>query len=362
MPKPAASARSIAARATVRLIATITGLALAVAVAAGCAALDGSDADTAAAGSAIGSDTVPADELAAVDERGADEQDAVAGSSDGVTADTDDGDGVDELDGSTAVEPAPESSDPDPELSPDPAIDYPAGTCYRPPVADGEPSGGAEATAEPVDCLRPHTIEVYASVDLPGGPGAPFQGLDAAIDACGAEFDELTGVDLSLATVIDRSVLRPSEATWADGERTVTCYVVFPDPTTERLADLDPVRSFGRVSLFGLGAGDCLASFDETDTWFELVDCGQPHEAEVFVAQRFPDETYPGDLVLTNATDDLCFGQAFEDFVGRDYASSTIRSISSVPTAETWPLGDRTVNCILVDGQVRSESFRGSGL
>ncbi len=361
MPNPAAaSARSIVAGSTARPIVVVAWLALGAAMAAACAALDGNGDD----GPALGSGTVPASELAAVDEAGGDGDGGASDETADAGTGPDDGgpDGAGDPDGDGApIAPAPESSDLDPELSPDPSVDYPAGTCYRPPStgADAAPIDGA--VAEPVDCLQPHTIEVYASVDLPGGPGAPFQGLDAALEVCGAEFERLTGVALSLATVIDRSVLRPSEATWADGERTVTCYVVFPDSTTERLGDLDPLRSFGRVSLFGLDAGDCLATFDQTETWFELVDCGQPHEGEVFVAQRLADEAYPGDLVLTNTTDDLCFGQTFEDFVGRDYASSTIRSISSVPTAETWALGDRTVNCILVDGGVRSESLRGSG-
>jgi hypothetical protein len=249
-------------------------------------------------------------------------------------------------------DPAPGSSDPDPELSPDPDVEYPADTCYH--------QTGADPVAEEVPCDRPHTIEVYASIDLPGGPGAPYQGLEAAFEVCGRAFEARTGIGINLATVYERSVLRPSEETWAQGERDVTCYVVYPDTTTERLADIDPVRSFGRVSVFGLDAGDCLAGFDDDASWFRDVGCGEPHEAEVFVAHRFDDGPFPGTDEVDAVADELCFGDPFEDYVGRDYASSSVLSLVSAPTAETWSQGDRLLNCILTDEGSRTGSFRDS--
>jgi len=252
------------------------------------------------------------------------------------------------------VAPAPGSSDLNPALSPDPGAIYPTDTCYAAPIA-GRP-------AELVACDEPHNIEVYISADLPGGGDAPYQGLDAALEVCGSEFRTRTGVGLSLATVYERSVLRPSEETWADGERTVTCYVVYPELTTASLTAIDPVRSFGRVSVFGLAVGDCLTSFDQEASWFEPVPCDQPHEAEVFVADLQPETGFPGDGELDARSNELCFGQPFETFVGRDYASSSVFSIVSVPTTETWEQGDRTINCILTDDLVRSSSFQDSGL
>ncbi len=250
--------------------------------------------------------------------------------------------------------PAPGSSDPNPALSPDPGAVYPTDTCYAAPVPGRR--------AEPVACDEAHNIEVYLSADLPGGGDAPFLGLDAALEICGAEFRQRTGVGLNLATVFERSVLRPSEETWADGERTVTCYVVYPELTTMQLAAIDPLRSFGRVSVFGLAGGDCLTTFDPEASWYEPVPCDQPHEAEVLLADMQPETGFPGDAEMDARSDDLCFGQRFETFVGRDYASSSVFSTVSVPTAETWDQGDRTINCILTDDLVRSSSFEGSGL
>ena len=308
----------------------------------------------------LASEAVPSPRLAAADDADPDDQ-ADQGGADGRT-DTAEADGPDGDDAATddqdpeppepAPDPAPGSSDPTPELSPDPDAEYPAGTCYE--AVPG-------AVARLVDCGQPHDIEVYASIDLPGGSGAPYQGLDAAFEVCGAEFVQLVGIGLNLATVFERSVLRPSEETWADGERNVTCYVVYPEPVVVSLVELDPVRSFGRVSLFGLMEGDCLVDYDETASWFALTTCDEPHEAEVAVAERLPDGEFPGDQVIDQLAAELCFGQPFEDFVGRDYASSEIYAVPSLPTVETWSQGDRTINCILGDDRVHSQSFRGSG-
>lgn len=342
-------------------------LLMVTAVAAGCGALGGSSAEPSLQSEALAFHAEPG--TGADPATGADGT-AVEGATRAEPADTDpvDTTGADGATGANGrggtdgasptrpaeAVPAPGSSDPDPALSPDPDIHYPAGTCHATPFPG--------APAAPVGCDEPHDIEVYASADLPGGPGAPYQGLAAAIELCGAEFRPLTGVGLNLATVFGRSVLRPSEETWADGERTVTCYVVYPELTTKRLDSIDPVRSFGRVSVFGLAAGDCLTTFDQDASWFEVIPCEQPHEAEVFVADVQPESGFPGEAELDARSDELCFGQPFETFVGRDYASSSVFSIVSVPTAETWAQGDRTINCILTDDLVRSSSFQASGL
>ena len=319
-------------------------LVLIVAFSTACS-LDGSSSNEAV----LGSETVAPQDL---DEPGAepDDPNGSGRSSEGRSG----GAGDEGTDGGGDIEPAPGSTDTDPVLSPDPNVVYPAGTCYRRVVAG--------QAAEEVPCQEPHGIEVYASVDLPGGPGAPYQGLDAAIELCDAAFRSQVGVGIGLATVYERSVLRPSEETWADGERVVTCYVVYPSRVEDRLSAIDPLRSFGRVSVFGLAAGDCIVDFDEAASWFEVVTCDRPHDAEVFVSEPQPDGPFPGEAAVDTRADELCFGESFEAFVGRDYASSSIFSLVSVPTADTWEQGDRTINCILTDDLVRSESFRDSGL
>lgn len=239
-------------------------------------------------------------------------------------------------------------------LSTDPAVTYESGTCHHQPAAD--------VLAQPIPCDDPHTIEVYAVEPLEGGPSSPFQGLDAALEVCDRAFRQLTGASLAQSTVFQRSVIRPSEETWADGERSVTCYVVYPQFTDQRLADIDPLRSFGRVSTFGLLAGDCLIDFDEQATWFTAAPCDDPHDAEVFAQLSLADGPFPGQAALQAQADELCYGQPFTDFVGRDYGSSSLSSLVSQPTAETWAHGDRRIICILTDELVRTGSFRDSEL
>jgi hypothetical protein len=300
------------------------------------------DLDLGAEPAVIGSDTVaPSDDRAPGQASG------------GATAGVDLGDPVTPAD-EERPDVAPGSTDPAPELSTDPDAVYVPGTCFR------RGARGSEAVELP--CDEPHTIEVYANRDLPGGDGAPFLGLDAAVALCDDEFRAITGVGIGLATVFERSVLRPSEETWADGERDVTCYVVYPQPIVERLAELDPVRGLGRVSLYGLEVGDCIVDFDEVATWFVVVPCTEPHDAEVFVDHEFPDGPFPGDGEIDVTSDDLCYGATFEEYVGLPYADSTVYSLRSRPTADTWEQGDRTVNCILTDELVHTESFAGSGL
>lgn len=243
-------------------------------------------------------------------------------------------------------------TDPDrPRLPVDAGLEFPEGTCYHAPLPG--------ADVEEVLCGRPHTIEVFASRNLPGSIGADFPNELEASRICTEAFSEKTGVGLGLATVLDASVLSPSRASWAAGERAVTCSVIYPEPITRLLADVDPLRDFGLVSLYGLRAGDCLVDFARTLDRFPLVDCAQPHDAEVFVSHWLPAGAYPGVEAIIPVADDLCFGQGFLDFVGRDYRTSLIEALQITPTAETWALGHTRINCIATDGLVRSGSLSG---
>ena len=284
-----------------------------------------------------------------VDQSGAD-ADGPGGTDDGVIGD-DESDASDSGIGSLSDG---DVVDEGPDLSTDPDLVFFPGTCFT-----ENPSGG---DAIEVRCDEPHEIEVYAIVDLPGGEGAPFQGLDVAIELCNQDFMQITGVGLGLATVYRRSVLRPSEETWADGERDVTCYVAYPEAVTRSMVDVNPVRDFGLVSVYGFEVGDCFIDFDESETTFTAVSCDEPHDAEVFIDFEYPEGPYPGDVELDAMAEELCFGDTFEDFVGRDYQSSSVFSLRSRPNEDTWVLGDRTINCVLTDELVRTGSFAGTGL
>ncbi len=227
---------------------------------------------------------------------------------------------------------------------------YRAGSCLVGPTLEPE--------TEVVACTQAHTLAVYAADDL---DWVVYRGADAAAEHCDAAFTAITGVGVGLATIVERLVLAPTIESWQAGDRRITCYVAYPHPVSAPLAALDPLRGFGLVSRFGLRGGDCLVDFDVDAAAFELVDCLQPHDAEVFATVVVDDLEYPGPVPLDERMEDLCFGQPFEDFVGLAYDASALVAYGHRPTAETWGSGDRTVACILADDQVHTASFAGTG-
>lgn len=329
----------------------LAGLLLtALAVSPGCSQL-GDLPGVGADEEVLSSNTVPSNQL---DSGRADQdpsQDGETNETAGSVQDTStDGGSNGESDGATSGEV---DADAEVELSTATAVSYVAGTCYAAARSDGEPVE--------VPCSQPHRLEVYATGDLEGEPGAPYQGLDVAFALCDPEFRAITGIGIGLATLYERLVLKPSEETWAEGARTVICYVHYPEAVSRPLSEIDPVRSFGLVSVFGLELGDCLAEYDQDGTQFVPVSCDLPHEGEVFVDQDLPDGPFPGFETLNTQADELCFGQPFEDFVGLNYAESEIFSAVSVPTEQSWSGGDRTINCILTSSIAVPGSLQGSG-
>jgi hypothetical protein len=97
-----------------------------------------------------------------------------------------------------------------------------------------EQFGGAEVTEVPfVPCAQPHRNEVYAILDAPGGPTAPYPGPSvmemAADDQCrGRAFNDYIGRDYYLGPTLRTFAFRPSQRTWAAGDREVICVVFDP--------------------------------------------------------------------------------------------------------------------------------------
>ena len=80
-----------------------------------------------------------------------------------------------------------------------------------------------------------------------------------------------------------------------------------------------------------------------------LVDCGLPHDNEIYLVTEMPDavsDRFPGNDAVTDFADDACFG-GFEDFVGERYVVSTLEVGYLIPTDETWALPDREVVCFV---------------
>ena len=122
--------------------------------------------------------------------------------------------------------------------------------------------------------------------------------------------------------------LFPDAESWGFGDRTVNCL-----QDSFGLSVIDPGKLDRLVSVVSLGSRECYNEAPETGGLLvELVDCSGEWEVRVLNsfdvadADRFPGANF--------------FKQRVTESCDRRY------SYLQLPNAETWNLGDRTVNCL----------------
>jgi hypothetical protein len=109
---------------------------------------------------------------------------------------------------------------------------------------------------------------------------------------------------------------------------------------------------------FHLTPGDCFNAGDSsTLSSSNIVDCAQPHDAEVFYIFAYPNAPadYPGEDAIRTTAESGCTPQ-FEDYVGISYDNTTAYTISFLrPDADSWSQGDRAFICLITayDGTSR---------
>ena len=121
------------------------------------------------------------------------------------------------------------------------------------------------------------------------------------------------------------------------------------------------IVSEGNVSAFAMRVGDC---FDDGDTFSsEEVDgvagvpCSKPHDNEVYAVFDLTMSTFPGDEI-GELSQQACV-ERFEEFVGKDYESSSLDVASLYPTRESWTQkNDREVICAVYD--IEAKKLAGS--
>lgn len=103
------------------------------------------------------------------------------------------------------------------------------------------------------------------------------------------------------------------------------------------------------TSALDLEVGQCLNDDIAQDqvSSVPVVECSEPHNGEVYAVPELPDGDFPGEQVINDQVEQLCAGQAFQDYVGLPFQESEIYFRPYVPTAETWADGDREIVCIL---------------
>jgi hypothetical protein len=103
------------------------------------------------------------------------------------------------------------------------------GDCVRDDTLGDE---GQVETVDVVPCGQPHDLEVYVNVTMPGDDFPGDQAIERfAEQSCVAHFKDYVGVPLRDSEFDYYSYL-PSEGSWNDGDRVVTCGVVDPDLKT----------------------------------------------------------------------------------------------------------------------------------
>jgi hypothetical protein len=108
----------------------------------------------------------------------------------------------------------------------------------------------------------------------------------------------------------------------------------------------------GGTSVLDLEVGQCIT--DETPegeqvTSVPVVECSEPHAGEIYALPQLPDGEFPGEQAVSDQGDQLCSGQAFQDYVGVAYQESEIFYSALLPSTETWAEGDREIVCILAN-------------
>ncbi len=105
-----------------------------------------------------------------------------------------------------------------------------------------------------------------------------------------------------------------------------------------------------RVDAVDLAVGMCIldGSSSPTVTTVEVIDCGKPHDTEIFASLLLPDGPFPGAESVAKSATDLCAIQ-FANFVGVSFPNSALTYEYYAPSPETWNAGDREVLCLIRD-------------
>ncbi|WP_432828432.1 septum formation family protein [Dactylosporangium sp. CA-092794] len=177
----------------------------------------------------------------------------------------------------------------------------PVGACLTGSGLVGFGDRGDPAVA-PVDCAKPHKLEVVKTGRFADGADVPGWGSDAlraAFDDCGAAATEYVGADWHTGWLFPH-VGRPSTAAWKSGARAYTCGLAelvstrYPAEAVERTGSLKGAAArvaVGCALLVG-GLADGQGFYTHI-TGEQRIDCAAEHDAEFAATIELPAGTYP---------------------------------------------------------------------
>lgn len=142
--------------------------------------------------------------------------------------------------------------------------------------------------------------------------------------------------------------------------------IIVPSLALLALPALAGCSMFGGTSVQEFTVGECVnLTADVTEESTEVgelpvVDCAEPHDAEVFHVVDTSLTEFDETAITTEA--DLACYDAFEGYVGMAYEESSIYYTLLYPTQQSWDADDRAIVCLLVGSEQVTGSLQGSGI
>ncbi|MEV2278018.1 septum formation family protein [Nocardiopsis sp. NPDC049922] len=184
-------------------------------------------------------------------------------------------------------------------------------------------------------------------------PGRTALGLLAvgaalALSACGP-------LPLLPPALIDGGSVEPEPV---DPEPTPT-----PEPPEPEPEPTEPVGPTD-VNVFSLDLGDCLNDYgaDEAVSEVPVIDCGEPHDYEVYYVGDLEDGEFPGREEIVDMTAERC-QEEFDSFVGVPSGESELGFTLLFPTESGWnDADDREILCLIYEtsGERATGSLEGA--
>jgi hypothetical protein len=112
--------------------------------------------------------------------------------------------------------------------------------------------------------------------------------------------------------------------------------------TGSRAADLKLGDCFNRTPTVDSNGDSAIDN--------KVIDCAQPHDAEVFLVFEVPGASgpYPGNEAIGELQQTRCQA-AFEGYVGKEYGLSSYTINYVRPDIDTWSSGDHQIACLIED-------------
>lgn len=124
-------------------------------------------------------------------------------------------------------------------------------------------------------------------------------------------------------------------------------------------APTESPNSDGRSPSAYFKVGDCLKNLPQSGSNVTVVDCANPHLAEVYAVLPLPDGNFP-EGIDANTSKQKCGAVARTFATPEEGLDPSMRTVVKFPDEASWGMGDRSITCFLAFDTARTGAF-GSG-